>query len=100
MPWYIFPSIKLTIGLTGLLLSIRAFKKGESISLKKLFAVGMLIFLGGGIFLQKMKVIDIEMLEQLMLAFDSEEREKQEEERLKEIEDKRNEIFDRVYDRE
>lgn len=81
--WYIFPAILLLIGLTGVYFTIRSFKKGESIRLKKLLTVGMLIFLGGGVFLQKFEIVDIPQLRQLLIAFDGEEQNKEIEKREK-----------------
>lgn len=84
--WFIFPAIILTIGLLGLYLNIKAYKKGQTISLKKLIVTVMFIFLGGGVFLQKMKIIDNEQLEQLLLAFDTDAREEKERLKLEEAE--------------
>lgn len=97
--WFIFPTIILLIGLLGLYLNIKAYKKGETISFKKLIVTVMLILLGGGVFLQKMGVVDNEHLKQLSLAFDSEAREeieKEREKKKKEAEEKRKEMFKRI----
>lgn len=97
--WFIFPTIILLIGSLGLYLNIKAYKKGETISFKKLIVTVMLIFLGGGIFLQKMGIVNNEQLKQLSLAFDSEAREEIQKERKrkeKEAEKKRTEMFKRI----
>ncbi|MFT5353885.1 MAG: hypothetical protein ACI9KE_001085 [Polyangiales bacterium] len=74
MPWFIFPVALLIMAFVGLFLTIRSYRKGESVSAKKLLGIGVLIFLGGGVFLQKMEVVDIPQLRQLLVAFDSEQR--------------------------
>ncbi|MFC5046229.1 hypothetical protein ACFSTE_04335 [Aquimarina hainanensis] len=97
--WFIFPSVILLIGSLGLYLTIKAYKKGQTISLKKLIVTVMLIFLGGGVFLQKMRIVDNEHLEQLLLAFDKEAREEIEKEskrKKNEAEEKRKEMFKRI----
>ena len=96
MAWYIMPFALLIIGLIGLYLNIRSYKKGESISLKKLLIIGMLIFLGAGVFLQKLKVVNIPQLEQLLLAFDTEEREKREKIKIEQQQKKKDSIASSV----
>lgn len=88
MAWFIIPLALLLIGAVGIYLNIRAYKKGQTISLKKLIAAGLLVFLGSGVFLQKMGVVDIPILKNLMLAFDKEAREDEEEKQWKELKEK------------
>ena len=98
MKWYFFPSILLMIGLIGLILTIRAFKNGQGLSIKKLFAIVMLVLLGGGVFLQKMEVINIPQLAQLLMAFDTEAREKNDQQKLIQIEERQQEFRERMLD--
>lgn len=96
VPWFVFPLILLTIGLVGLFLTIRAFKNGDSISLKKLLAIVVLLCLGAGIFLQKAGVVDNSQLKNLLFTFDYEARNEADLKRKQEQEAKQNEIDDKM----
>ncbi|MCG8573375.1 MAG: hypothetical protein MI810_00705 [Flavobacteriales bacterium] len=88
MTWYVIPTALLLIGAIGVYLNIRAYKKGQTISLKKLLTAGLLVLLGSGVFLQKMGVVDLPVLRDLVFAFDKEAKEKEEEKKWKELKEK------------
>lgn len=96
VPWFVFPLILLTIGLIGLVLTIRSFKNGGSISLKKVIALVMLLCLGAGIFMQKAGIVDNSQLKNLQLAFDYEARKEAELQKKQELEAQLNAVKDRV----
>lgn len=96
IPWFVFPLILLTIGLIGLILTIRSFKSGGSISLKKLIAIVVLLCLGVGIFMQKAGIVDNSQLKNLLLAFDYEARNEADLKRQQEQVDKQNEINEKM----
>lgn len=57
-------------GVLGLFLTARAYKKGETIQLKKVIGAILFVLLGVGVMLQKVEVIDVPQLRGLVTAFD------------------------------
>lgn len=96
IPWFVFPLILLMIGLIGLFLTIRSFKNGGSISLKKLIAIVVLLCLGVGIFMQKAGIVDNSQLKNLLFAFDYEARNEADLKRKQNQTDKQNEINEKM----
>lgn len=96
IPWFVFPLILLTIGLIGLFLTVRSFKNGGSVSLKKLIGIVVLLCLGGGLFMQKAGVVDNAQLKNLLYAFDYAARTEAELKKKQEQEDKQNEIDEKM----
>lgn len=69
MLWLILPLALLFFGSLGLVLNVRSYRKGESVSVRKVATAGLFVVLAIGVFLQGFGVIDMPQLRGLLLAF-------------------------------